>query len=69
MVRAMPKIPLGRRDATDDRGVVGIGIVAVLVAGFIGGLVGVVVGVSLPSRLAPEATSPVAQQVTNYDAQ
>jgi hypothetical protein len=65
----MAKSALGGAGRADDRGVVGVGIVAVLVAGFVGGLLGVVVGVSLPGRLAPEATSPVAQEVTNYDAQ
>ena len=64
----MPTPPFGRPAPSDDRGVVGIGIVAVLVAGFVGGLLGVIVGVGLPGRLAPEATTPVAQQVTNYDA-
>lgn len=63
---ANPSAPARRRD---DRGIVGAGVLAAAIAGFVGGLLGVVVGVSLPGVLAPQATQPVKQDVTNYDAQ
>ena len=42
-------------------------VLAAAVAGFIGGLLALVMGVTLPSRVAPEATTPVNQVVTNYN--
>lgn len=62
-------IPSGRPRRRDDRGIVSAAVLAAAIAGFVGGLLGVVVGVSLPGVLAPQATQPVKQDVTNYDAQ
>jgi hypothetical protein len=42
-------------------------VIAAAVAGFIGGLLALVMGVTLPARVAPEATTPVNQVVTNYN--
>jgi len=48
-----------------DRGAAAL--LAAAIAGAVGGVLAVLLGVSLPAVLAPDATTPVSQDVVNYD--
>jgi len=49
-----------------DRGAA-TALLAAAIAGAVGGVLAVLLGVSLPAVLAPEGTTPVSQDVVNYD--
>jgi hypothetical protein len=62
----MPDTTRGKAGPDRDRGAVTT-LLAAVVAAFLGGVLAVVAGVTLPARVAPEATTPVNQVVTNYN--